>query len=98
MVFAYFLTSDSGTRGGPTAISAALVPGRIRLTACWSYFAVCSASVEVSPGVTIPGDLGPIWTSGKGGGLGSRCELGDAGPMATQAIDKSFLIGLLLSQ
>ena len=26
----------------------------------------------------IPGDLGPIWTSGKGGGLGSRGEVGEA--------------------
>ena len=92
MGFAYLLTSDNGTRGGPTAISAALVPGRIRLTACWSYFAVFSASVEASPGVVIPGDLGPIWTSGNGGGLGSRCELGDAGPIADLAMDKSRLI------
>ncbi len=92
MTFAYVLTSDNGTRGGPTAISAALVPGRIRLTACWSYFAVCSASVEASPGVAIPGDLGPIWTSGNGGGLGSRCELGDGGPMASLVMDESRLI------
>ena len=98
MVFTYLLTSDNGTRGGPTAISAALVPGRIRLTACWSYFAVCSASVEVSPGVAIPGDLGPIWTSGNGGGLGSRCELGDAGPMATLAIDEFLMTDLLMGQ
>ena len=97
MAFACLLTSDNGTRGGPTAISAALVPGRIRLTACWSYFAVCSASVEVSPGVAIPGDLGPIWTSGNGGGLGRRCELGDGGPIATLAMDRFLIIRLVVA-
>ena len=46
----------------------------------------------------IPGDLGPIWTSGNGGGLGSRWELGDAGPMTTGAIDEILVIASLLPQ
>ena len=60
-------------------MSAAFVPGRILLVAYWSYFAAFSASVAVDGTLgPIPGDFGPIWTSGNGGGLGRRCE-GDAG-------------------
>lgn len=64
-------TSDRSTKGGPSAISAALVPGRIRLEAPLSSVlnSFCCSSV--------PGDglLGPSWISAMGGGLGRRGEL-----------------------
>lgn len=57
-------------------MSAAFVPGCI-LRAAFASSIPCSIAVswlaEVSP---IEGDLGPIWISVGGGGLGSRGELG----------------------
>ena len=52
-------------------MSAALVPGRIRLVAPWSRLAVSSPSETSGPGSPIiAADCGPaIWTSGAGGGL-----------------------------
>lgn len=70
------LTSVRGTRGGPMAISAAFVPGLIRLSAFASKGFLPSS--PCSFGIAI-GDLGPSWSSAIGGGLGSRGELeGDA--------------------
>ena len=69
------LTSDSGISGGPEAISAALVPGRILREALWSREALsafCWTALPPDPG---DGDRGPICTSGNGGGLGRRGEL-----------------------
>ena len=52
-------------------MSAALVPGRIRLVAPWSSLVVSSTSEMIGPGSPIiADDWGPaIWTSGAGGGL-----------------------------
>jgi hypothetical protein len=65
-------TSERSTRGGPSAMSSAFVPGRIRRAALWSRllksFCCCS-------GVA---DIGDSWSSGIGGGLGRRGEAGDA--------------------
>lgn len=63
-------------------MSAAFVPGRILLVAPMSGLLTppssCSVPVADAPMV---GDFGPIWTSVKGGGLGSRGELeGDMAP------------------
>lgn len=62
------LTSDNGTSGGPFAISAAVVPGRILLETPFG---------RAGRGATLfcMGDLGAVWTSGNGGGEGSRGEL-----------------------
>lgn len=75
--YAYnILASTNSTKGGPVAISDAFVPGCI-LRAAFASSIPCSIAVswlaEVSP---IEGDLGPIWISVGGGGLGSRGELG----------------------
>lgn len=87
------LTSAKGINGGPDAISAALVPGRILLTALSLIFEIPAASGNVLNGGERPGklvfdnafiggDLRPIWTSGMGGGLGSRGEVdGDRAPI-----------------
>ena len=56
-------------------MSAALVPGLIRREAPWSTEAFSESVAASWPGTPGEGDLGPIWTSGKGGGLGSRGEL-----------------------
>jgi len=81
------LTSVNGLRGGPDAISADFVPGRILLSAPCSSFVKSSVSVvDASCVAFMPGELGVIWTSVKGGGLGRRGELeGDAGLMLTAA-------------
>ena len=77
-------TSAKGINGGPDAISAAFVPGRILRIAPLS-----SAVVSLFSGIIVlcsglkPGDFGPICTSGKGGGLGRRGDLeGDTPPTA----------------
>ena len=57
--------SLSSTSGGPSAMSSALVPGRIRLSAPLSRLTTSLAT----------GDLGPSWSSAIGGGLGRRGEL-----------------------
>jgi hypothetical protein len=64
-------TSDSSTSGGPSAMSSALVPGRIlRSAACWRLLnSSCCCSGDA--------DTGDSWSSGIGGGLGSRGEAGD---------------------
>lgn len=54
-------TSIKGLRGGPDAMSAAFVPGRILLIAPCSSFSSSSASVAGAFCVALmPGDLGPI--------------------------------------
>lgn len=69
-------TSFKGIRGGPAAMSIALVPGCMRRFALASS-KLCSISVVCRFAVAPPeGDLGPIWISAAGGGLGSRGELG----------------------
>lgn len=70
------LTSPRGTRGGPAAISAALVPEcilRPALTLILFWSPVVSLMVEESPN---EGDFEPICISVGGGGLGSRGEFG----------------------
>lgn len=94
------LTSANGTRGGPDAMSAALVPGRILLVLPSSSFVGSIRPGEAFPGFGRPGeavleevfmvgDLGPSWTSGNGGGLGSRGELdGERALMLAAMISK----------
>ena len=68
-------TSDSSNSGGPSAISAAFVPGRILLSAAWSRLLnsfCCSGEA----------DTGDSWSSGIGGGLGRRGEAGEVIAMA----------------
>ena len=63
-------TSDKSTSGGPSAMSSALVPGRILRSAAWSRLLnsfCCSGDA----------DTGESWSSGMGGGLGRRGEAGD---------------------
>ena len=78
-------TSDKGTNGGPDAISAAFVPGRILRVTPLSGLVRSASSGDILPRVGGPGkvefgkafmvgDLRPIWTSGIGGGLGKRGE------------------------
>ena len=67
-------TSPRGMRGGPAAISADLVPGCI-LRLALASIVLCSIEGSVF-GLVRAGDLGPIWISVGGGGLGSRGELG----------------------
>jgi len=81
-------TSANGTNGGPDAISAAFVPGRIRRIAPLSNFVVSlfSGTAALCSGLKL-GDLGPIWTSGKGGGLGRRGDLeGDTPPIGASIV------------
>lgn len=65
-------TSDRSTSGGPSAISSALVPGRILLSAAWSRELLNSFCCSGEA------DTGDSWSSGMGGGLGSRGDAGDA--------------------
>ncbi len=62
-------TSFKGTRGGPAAMLADLVPGWMRRFA-FASIAVCSICcawrLVFAP---MDGDLGPIWISAGGGGL-----------------------------
>jgi len=64
-----------GIKGGPAAISADLVPGCIRLLALASM-KLCSIVGSWLEELPRDGDLGPIWISVGGGGLGSLGELG----------------------
>lgn len=76
LVFFLCHTSLSGTNGGPTAISADLVPGCILLAELAS---ICDCSISVVARVAAgppDGEFGPIWISAGGGGLGRRGELG----------------------
>lgn len=68
-------------------MSAAFVPGLMRRIdpASFSNGGI-SCSPEPSPTV---GDLGPIWTSVKGGGLGRRGELEGDTPAAIAAVSLS---------
>lgn len=69
------LTSLRGMSGGPAAMSAALVPGCMRRLAAASICvcSICCACCALAP---MDGDLGLIWISAGGGGLGSLGELG----------------------
>lgn len=63
-------TSERSTSGGPSAISSALVPGRILRSAAWSRLLksfCCSGEAGT----------GDSWSSGMGGGLGRRGDAGD---------------------
>ena len=68
-------TSDSSTSGGPSIMSSALVPGRMRLEAPLSreLKSFCCSSVAGS---------GESWSSAIGGGLGRRGELDGEGAEA----------------
>lgn len=63
-------TSDRSTSGGPSAMSSALVPGRILRAALWSRLlkSFCCSGFAT----------GDSWSSGIGGGLGRRGDAGDA--------------------
>lgn len=70
------LTSLRGTRGGPVAISDALVPGCMRRLE-FASSTDCSISVAWRlAGAPPEGEFGLIWISAGGGGLGRRGELG----------------------
>lgn len=69
-------TSFKGIRGGPAAMSFALVPRWILRFAFASSrpFSICDpCRLAAAPP---DGEPGPIWISAVGGGLGSRGELG----------------------
>jgi hypothetical protein len=68
-------TSLKGTKGGPAAMSADLVPGCILLFALASI-TLCSIEDSKLLELPIDGDFGPIWISVGGGGLGSLGEEG----------------------
>jgi len=72
-------------------MSAALVPGRILLDAPWSGAAFSLIScVDGPPAAPWLGDLGPICTSGNGGGLGRRGEVdGDRLPVGARFVAMS---------
>jgi hypothetical protein len=61
--------------GGPAAMSADLVPGCILRLALASRM-LCSMVGSWLEKLPCAGDLGPIWISVGGGGLGSLGELG----------------------
>lgn len=71
-------TSDSSTSGGPSAMSSARVPGRMRRAASWSRLlhSFCCSDDDAA---------GDSWSSGIGGGLGSRGEAGVAVAVAIAA-------------
>ena len=72
-------------------MSAALVPGRILLDAPWpgATFSL-SSCVDGPPVAPTLGDLDPICTSGKGGGLGRRGEVdGDRLPVGGREVAMS---------
>lgn len=92
LVCLHDLTCDKGINGGPTAISAALVPGRILREEALSlpFDAARNSCVSVPKDSPTEGDLGPICTSVNGGGLGKRGELdGDAPPAAMVKMKKN---------
>lgn len=60
--------SERALKGGPSGMSAAFVPGRIRCDA----LSVNAFDRSREPAM---GDLGPSWSSAIGGGLGRRGEL-----------------------
>lgn len=62
--------------GGPAAISAAFVPGCILLLALASRTLCSMVGSWLEKLLPSAGDLGPIWISVGGGGLGSLGELG----------------------
>lgn len=66
------LTSCSSTKGGPSAISSALVPGRILRAAPVSILLIPGNLAPCSSKSDTPGEVGPIWSSAIGGGDGSR--------------------------
>lgn len=80
-------TCDSGINGGPKAMSAALVPGRILRVEPSSPPEDPIRILSPSGLIDSPadGDCGPIWTSGNGGGLGRRGELDGETPAAVMA-------------
>lgn len=61
------------TSGGPAAISAAFVPGRILRDA--ESFEGCEEKFGINCGAPGRGETGFVWSSAIGGGLGSRGEL-----------------------
>jgi hypothetical protein len=72
----YRLTSPRGMSGGPAAMSAAFVPGCILLLALASRTLCSMTGSWLEKLLPSAGDLGPIWISVGGGGLGSLGELG----------------------
>jgi hypothetical protein len=66
-----------GTSSGPSGISDAFVPGRIRREA--PSLKLLAPKMPCWLGAVAVGDFGPSWSSAIGGGLGRRGELdGDA--------------------
>lgn len=76
-------TSCISTTGGPSAISSAFVPGRIRLEAPLLRLSLLK-NLSFSSYSETPGDVGPIWSSAMGGGEGSRGE--EAGERAAMTV------------
>jgi hypothetical protein len=69
-------TSEISIKGGPSGMSADLVPGRIRLEEPRS--GAYNAPSDPSPADLLGnGEFGPSWSSAIGGGLGNRGD-GDA--------------------
>lgn len=69
-------------------MSVAFVPGRMRRRGPEGGLG-SSVVEDRGPVGPIPGDLGPIWTSGKGGGDGRRGEVeGESGAATAAAIVK----------
>ena len=77
-------------------MSAALVPGCMRRFA-FASIAVCSIcwACRVALGF-MEGDLGPIWISVGGGGLGSRGELGGSDMLAIVDLQRVHLEHMVL--
>lgn len=66
-------------------MSAVLVPGRILRVEPSSSAPPRNCSASLPNDSPTEGDRGPIWTSVKGGGLGSRGELDGETPAAVMA-------------
>jgi len=84
-------TSVKSSSGGPSAISAAFVPGRILLDAPESAW-LNPLSRPCSSAEAAVGDLGPSWSSAIGGGLGRRGELD--GDMAAMVARCGYSVGV----
>ena len=65
--------SESSIKGGPSAMSSAFVPGRIRLDAP-ELTLLTPGNLLPSSNSERPGDVGPSWSSAMGGGEGRRGE------------------------
>lgn len=82
-------TCDNGINGGPNAMLAALLPGRIlRVEPSSDAGTPRSCSASFPNDSPTEGDCGPIWTSVKGGGLGRRGELDGETPAVMARVER----------